>query len=282
MNINISNLKASTTASPSLKVAGIFAGIGGFEMGLTKSGHSPKFMCELDSAANSILRDKYPTVPLHDDIRTLKEIPPEIELIAAGFPCQDLSSSGLKEGIGGKRSSLVGEVFRLLSKRRTQWVLIENVHFMLHLNRGAAIKEIVSSLEELGYKWAHRVLDSAAFGLPQRRRRVFILASLDFDPREVLLSDNANLSGNAFSVERPIGFYWTEGTYSTGLADDAIPPLKGGSTIGIPSAPAVLFPNGKLGTPDIRDAERLQGFPENWTLAAEREHKKIGKVEVGW
>ncbi len=195
-------------------------------------------------------------------------------MLTAGFPCQDLSSSGLKQGLEGTRSSLVSEVFRLLKSSRVQWVLIENVHFMLHLNRGAAIKEIVNNLEALDYKWAYRVLDTNAFGLPQRRRRVFVLASLDHDPRDVLLSDDhLDYVEDQPRLGRPIGFYWTEGTYATGLAADAIPPLKGGSTIGIPSPPAIFLPTGVVGTPDIRDAERLQGFDADWTEVACQEHK---------
>jgi len=77
----------------------------------------------------------------------------------------------------------------------------------------------------------------------------------------------------AYSPEVPTGFYWTEGTYARGLAVNAVPPLKGGSTIGIPSAPAVLFPAssrlcGRVVTPGIEDAERLQGFAAGWTSPA--------------
>ena len=68
----------------------------------------------------------------------------------------------------------------------------------------------------------------------------------------------------------PCGFYWTEGVRGLGWAVDAVPTLKGGSTIGIPSAPAIIFPDGRVGTPHIHDAERLQGFPAGWTKAAEK------------
>jgi DNA (cytosine-5)-methyltransferase 1 len=65
------------------------------------------------------------------------------------------------------------------------------------------------------------------------------------------------------------GFYWTEGVRGLGWAVDAVPTLKGGSTVGIPSPPAIWMPDGRIVTPDIRDAERLQGFPSGWTNAAE-------------
>ncbi|UXS30651.1 DNA (cytosine-5-)-methyltransferase [Agrobacterium tumefaciens] len=249
-----------------MKVAGLFAGIGGFEVGLSKSGHEAAFFCELDPAAASILRRRFPGVEIQSDIRTLGSLPSNIDLVTAGFPCQNLSSSGLKAGITGTQSSLVSEVFRLLESRPVEWVLIENVHFMLHLNKGAGMRAVVEGLEQLGYSWAYRLLDTESFGLPQRRRRVFILASLNHDPRNVLLSEDAPAAPiRELSIQQPVGFYWTEGTYATGLAANSVPPLKGGSTIGIPSPPAIMMPDGLVGTPDIRDAERLQGFAEDWT-----------------
>src|SRR5690606_35704194 len=74
------------------------------------------------------------------------------------------------------------------------------------------------------------------------------------------------------------GFYWTEGIRGLGAAVDAVPTLKGGSTIGIPSSPAILLPNGRVVTPDIRDAERLQGFPADWTQPAET----VARKSVRW
>jgi DNA (cytosine-5)-methyltransferase 1 len=79
-------------------------------------------------------------------------------------------------------------------------------------------------------------------------------------------------------MSRPIGFYWTEGKFATGLGADCIPPLKAGSTIGIPSPPAILFPDGNIGTPHIEDAERLQGFPRRWTEPA----LEVAKASARW
>ena len=170
----------------------------------------------------------------------------------------------------------MGEVFRLLEEHRTPWVLLENVPFMLQLGRGEAMNVITSALEVLGYSWAYRVVDARAFGLPQRRRRVYLVASNEGDPRNVLFADEAGhvdepeLNGHPLAC----GFYWTEGIRGLGWAVDAVPTLKGGSTIGIPSSPAILLPSGEVVTLDIRDAERLQGFPSNWTKPAERGTKR--------
>jgi DNA (cytosine-5)-methyltransferase 1 len=254
------------------RVAGLFAGIGGLERGLHRAGHRAVLLCENEPAASSVLRAKFADVAYHADVRVLKALPRDTTLVAAGFPCQDLSQAGQTAGIAGARSGLVGEVFRLIEHHRTPWVLLENVPFMLQLARGRAMDVIATALEALGYRWAYRVVDARAFGLPQRRRRVYLLASLEGDPRTVLFADDAGvveepkLNGHAVAC----GFYWTEGIRGLGWAVDAIPTLKGGSTIGIPSPPAILLPSGEVVMPDIRDAERLQGFPAGWTKEAEK------------
>lgn len=251
----------------SYHVAGLFAGIGGFERGLALAGHETSFLCELDPAAAAVLSRRFPECRITSDIRKVGSLPPETQVVTAGFPCQNLSSSGRKDGISGDQSTLVDEVFRLLKRRPCEWVVLENVRFMLHLEKGAAMERIVSGFEALGYRWAYRVVDSSAFGVPQRRHRVFFVASPEHDPRSILFADETRRADEE-TQPSSYGFYWTEGTYATGLAADGVPPLKGGSTIGIPSPPAVLFPDGRVGTPDIRDAERLQGFPVNWTSPA--------------
>ena len=92
-------------------------------------------------------------------------------MFTAGFPCQDLSQAGQTRGIEGAKSGLVTNVFRLLDETFVPWVLIENVPFMLQLARGAAMEVLVHELERRDYRWAYRVVDSRAFGLPLVSRR---------------------------------------------------------------------------------------------------------------
>ncbi|MEB2353340.1 MAG: DNA cytosine methyltransferase, partial [Burkholderiaceae bacterium] len=196
-----------------------------------------------------------------DDITRLRSLPASTDLICAGFPCQDLSQAGRTAGLDGERSGLIAEVFRLLSRRRVPTVVVENVPFMLQLNGGNAMRAIVDEFERRGYRWAYRVVDTFSFGLPQRRERVFLVASRVLDPAEVLLADDRPLIQPGTDLRRLAhGFYWTEGLGGLGWAVDAVPTLKNGSTIGIPSPPAILMPDGSLIKPDIRDGERLQGF----------------------
>ena len=250
-----------------LTAAGLFAGIGGLERGLELAGHETRFLCELDPDALEVLEDRYHGVDLHSDITTLRRLP-TVDLIAAGFPCQDLSQAGQMRGIGGAQSGLVDHLFDLVRKARPRpaWILLENVPFMLFLHKGHAMHHVLENLEELGYSWAYRIVDAQAFGLPQRRRRVIILASRTADPRQVLLSEDAGPKKTRRPESAWCGFYWTEGRTGLGWAVNSVPPLKGGSRVGIPSSPAIWIPDsGMIGTPDIRDAERLQGLPSNWT-----------------
>ena len=251
-----------------MNVVGLFAGVGGIELGLEAAGHRTALICEIDPAARAVLAAHFPRLKLHDDIRTLESLPRDTDLVAAGFPCQDISQAGATKGIAGKNSGLVNEVFRLLAKSDVPHVLLENVSFILALNRGHAMRHVVSELERLGYRWAYRVIDSQAFGLPQRRQRMFLLASRTVEPFEILMTGNAEPAEPTDWKGRAVGFYWTEGVRGLGWAVDGVPTLKGGSTVGIASPPAMWMPDGRIVTPDIRDAERLQGFAADWTEPA--------------
>lgn len=261
-----------------MRSAGLFAGIGGFELGLARSGHDTELFCDVLPASKAVLNARFPDVDYHDDITSLRSLPANVDLICAGFPCQDLSQAGRTAGIEGERSGLIGEVFRLLAKRRVATVVVENVPFMLQLNGGNAMRAIIDEFERLGYRWAYRVVDTFGFGLPQRRERVYLVASQTVEPSAVLLTDDRPLARPKTAMgELAHGFYWTEGLGGLGWAVDAVPTLKNGSTIGIPSPPAVLLPDGRLIKPSIRDVEALQGFDADWTLPAEVVSRKSAR-----
>jgi DNA (cytosine-5)-methyltransferase 1 len=97
---------------------------------------------------------------------------------------------------------------------------------------------------------------------------VILLASQTADPREVLFHGDRGEPATSDHKGQACGFYWTEGIRGLGWAVDGVPTLKGGSTIGIPSPPAIWMPDGRIVTPDIRDAERMQGFEADWTAPA--------------
>jgi DNA (cytosine-5)-methyltransferase 1 len=263
-----------------MKVAGLFAGIGGFELGMGAAGHETLLLCEIAPTARAVLEERFDNVDLRSDVRDLTSLPADVDVVCAGFPCQDLSQAGQTLGLDGERSGLVGEVLRLLQSERPEWLVIENVPFMLQLRGGDAMRRIVEAIEAVnGYRWAWRVLDTFAFGLPQRRERVYLVASRAGDPSDVLLAEQAVFERPRTDLQTLAhGFYWTEGRGGLGWAADAIPTLKNGSTIGIPSPPAILMPGGPIVKPDIRDAERLQGFESGWTKAAEG----VGRRSARW
>lgn len=260
-----------------IHVAGLFAGIGGIELGFHQAlgdDLETVLLCEYWDAAQQVLEHRFPETKLIPDVRHLPRLPRGLDVLAAGFPCTDLSQAGQMAGIGGEASGLVTHVFEALrlvreARRRLPWLLIENVPNMLALDKGRAMAYLVQELEALGYRWAYRTVDSRFTGVPQRRRRVILLASVQHDPRTVLFADDAGVPAADELADNAYGFYWTEGRTGLGWAVDAVPTLKGGSTIGIPSPPAVWLPDAAPGRrfvkPSITAAEQLQGFPAGWT-----------------
>ncbi|MBZ9797766.1 DNA cytosine methyltransferase [Mesorhizobium sp. ES1-4] len=254
-------------ATKQMAVVGLFAGVGGLEQGFHSQGHQSVLLCDVDPRAREILALRFPRAALVDDVRALRSLP-NCDVLTAGFPCQDLSQVGRRRGISGPNSGLIDVVLNLLAKAKPgpTWLVLENVPFMLSLDSGRAINRIVTALEAMGFAWAYRTVDARAFGLPQRRRRVVILASRMKDPRPALLGVDAAAPQPDERGSHACGFYWTEGNTGLGWAIDATPPLKGGSALNIPSPPAIWFPLRRLiAVPTIEDAERLQGFEAGWT-----------------
>lgn len=254
--------------SSKLSSAGLFAGIGGLELGFSEW-FEAEFLCEWWEPARQVLRRRFPGVPTFGDINELASLP-QVNVVCAGFPCTDLSQAGRTAGIDGQQSGLVKKALELVGQTPPKdWLVLENVRNMLPLHSGRAMTVLVSLVESLGYRWAYRVVDSRCSGVAQRRQRVFFVASMQHDPREVLFADDHGERPERHLREDAWGFYWTEGLRGLGWARDAIPTLKGGSTVGIPSPPAVWLPDAPLGfglvAPSIAAAERLQGFRAGWT-----------------
>jgi len=264
-----------------VKIAGLFAGIGGIELGFHHAlgdAVRTELLCEWWDPAKAVLSRRFPGVELHPDVRELRSLPDGLDVLAAGFPCTDLSQAGKTAGIAGNQSGLVAHVFEALrlaqtSGQRLPWLMVENVPNMLALDQGRAMAYLVGELEALGYRWAYRVVDTRFTGLPQRRRRVILLASTTEDPRAVLFAEDAGERPETDLKDDAFGFYWTEGRGGLGWALDAVPTLKGGSTIGIASPPAIWVPGAMLDrrfvVPSVEDAEAMQGFERGWTDTGE-------------
>jgi DNA (cytosine-5)-methyltransferase 1 len=150
-----------------LRVAGLFAGIGGIELGFHRAlgaGAETVLLCESWLLAQEVLRARFPSTDLAPDVRELRDLPAGLDVLAAGFPCTDLSQAGRTAGIAGTQSGLVSHVFEALrlaerASRGLPWLVIENVPNMLALGRGHAMRYLVDEIESLGYRWAYRVVD---------------------------------------------------------------------------------------------------------------------------
>ena len=175
-----------------MKVLSLFSGVGGFDLGLEAAGMETVFQCEWDKHATNILERHWPHVPRWGDISTLtgKHIlahAPVIDVVAWGSPCQDLSVAGKRAGLEGSRSGLFHEGVRIIKELRKETnneypriSIWENVYGALNSNRGADFGVILNEMAEAGalvQEW--RVLDAQYFGVPQRRRRVFLISIFD-------------------------------------------------------------------------------------------------------
>jgi len=164
-----------------LKVGELFAGIGGIGLGLEMTGgFEVKWQVERDEYASKVLAKHWPEVQRFNDVRTF---PPGdnndyyVDLIAGGFPCQDISVAGKGEGLKGERSGLFYEIVRIAERLRPRYLLLENVSALLVRGFGDVLRE----LAEIGYDAEWHCIPAAAVGAPHRRDRVFIIGYANSD-----------------------------------------------------------------------------------------------------
>jgi len=139
-------------------------------------GWTPVFFSEIEAFPRAVLHHHYPEVPLHGDFTTIgADDYGAIDLLVGGTPCQSFSVAGLRGGLGDDRGNLALEFLRLADRKRPRWLVWENVPGVLSSNGGRDFGSILGGMVELGYGVAYRVLDAQFFGVPQRRRRVFVV-----------------------------------------------------------------------------------------------------------
>lgn len=188
-----------------MRFLSLFSGIGGFDLGFERAGMVSDSVCEIDLPAQSILSRHFPHVRLFDDVRKVGKDTHErktIDLICGGFPCQDLSIAGKRAGLTGERSGLWFEFARVIDELEPNWVVIENVPGLLSSNKGQDFAVIIQWMAQRGYGVTWRVLDAQYFGVPQRRRRVFIVGSFgNGRSAEVLFESESGARDNPPSRE---------------------------------------------------------------------------------
>ncbi len=172
-----------------MRHASFFSGVGGLDLGFERAGIETVSVSEIDPYANAVLAERFPDAP---NLGSITEVDandiPEADIWSGGFPCQDLSVAGKRAGFAGKRSSLAFTFLDAVEQRRPRWLVLENVPGLFSSNKGADFGRLLYEMEQLGYGVSWRTLDARYFGVAQRRRRVFLVASLESDRAgEVLL-----------------------------------------------------------------------------------------------
>jgi DNA (cytosine-5)-methyltransferase 1 len=167
-----------------MKLTGVslFDGVGGFDLAMERNGVEVVANVEIDKQCQKVLAKHFPNAKQFSDITDVKGsdligagFEPSRGIITGGFPCQDLSVAGKRAGLVGERSGLFWEIARLIEETKTEWFILENVPGLLTSNKGRDFGVVVGTMADLGYSLAWRVLDAQHFGVPQRRRRVFIV-----------------------------------------------------------------------------------------------------------
>lgn len=156
----------------------LFCGIGGFHVAARNLGLDCVFACDIDAEARRAYEHNFNICPKGDitqiDIRDI----PDHDLLCGGFPCQPFSIIGSRKGFSDPRGTLFFEIVRIIKAKRPKAVMLENVKQLTSINKGETIKSIVKTLENLGYSVDYKVLNALHFGLPQKRERVLIVATL--------------------------------------------------------------------------------------------------------
>jgi DNA (cytosine-5)-methyltransferase 1 len=158
-----------------LRTLDLFAGIGGISLGLERTGGFETVgFCEIDKAAQKVLKKHWPNVPIFEDVKTLsaKDFNGSIDVITGGFPCQDISLAGKGAGLAGERSGLWFEYLRLIQEAQPKWVIAENVAAL----RSRGLDQVLRSLSEIGYDAEWHCIPASAVGAPHRRDRIWIVA----------------------------------------------------------------------------------------------------------
>jgi len=171
---DVEELSAASVGSKPLTFGSLFAGIGGFDLGLERAGMRCEWQVEIDPYARAVLAKHWPDVRRHEDVRTFppKEGEWGVDVICGGFPCQDISVAGKGAGLAGARSGLWYEYARIIGELRPRYVIVENVAALLTRGMGT----VLGDLSTLGYDAEWHVIRASDVGAPHRRERIWVVA----------------------------------------------------------------------------------------------------------
>jgi DNA (cytosine-5)-methyltransferase 1 len=260
-------------------LASFFSGIGGVDLGFINAGFKVTMQCEVDKFCQSILAAHWPKTPRFKDIKEVTNADvPVSDVWAGGFPCQDVSLArmGPRAGLKGKKSGLFFEFARLLETGRPRVFLIENVPGLLSSHGGRDFGIILRTLADLGYGVGWRVLNSRYFGVAQSRQRVYIVGChRDWrGPGEILFESECGQgddTSNGQDGKKPVS------PFKKSIGDPLTGPITPSLAYCLYACSArhtgtdwsrnyVSYPDGRVRRLMPIECERLQGFPENWTI----------------
>lgn len=273
-----SDVMAQKQVEAKIRVASFFAGIGGFDLGFERAGMETVWQCEKKEFCLDILEKHWPNVPRAEDIQGVSaDDIPDAEIWAGGFPCQDVSLArmGPRSGLRGKQSGLFYDFAGLIAARRPRVVILENVAALLSSHDGRDFAIILRTLAHLGYGLAWRVLDSRHFGVPQSRTRIFIVGSLGGAEASAKVLFEPECGDRDSEKSRPDGtkpvspFALSVGNPEQGFVKKLAHCLYAESArhTGTDwSRNYVSYPEGQVRRLTPLETERLQGFPDGWTM----------------
>ena len=273
-----------------LKFFDLFAGIGGFRLGMERAGHECIGSCEWDKYARETYKTNFGSYPEYNDAKDLHpQSLPYFDVLCAGFPCQAFSIAGKRMGFEDTRGTIFFEIARIAKEKRPPYLFLENVKGLLNHDKGRTFDTIISTLDEMGYDAEWQVLNSKYF-VPQNRERVFIVGHLRGErTRQVFpigeiselcinkkkstvartLSGGAHSGGHHSQMSILLMLSNTKGNIKQRLQK-----RDNTWTLDCTGSYFAIKDDAKFRRFTPVECERLQGFPDNWTIGSNTQRYK--------
>ena len=244
-------------------------------------GFTPLGFSEIEKFPCAVLQERFPNVKNYGDVTQYEKWTgiEAVDILVGGTPCQSFSIAGKRGGTADARGALMYAYMGIVGKYKPRWVVWENVPGVLSSGGGADFASLLSGLEKRGYGWAYRLLDAQHFGVPQRRRRVFVVghsgnrtdlaAKVLFEPENVRrdIAEGERTQKKITSSFRKNVEYFRRGGYYKYHEDEYSSTLTSKASS---DCMDLIFQDGTIRRLTPLECERLQGFPDNWTQISYR------------
>jgi len=253
-----------------MKFFDLFAGIGGFRLGMERAGHECVGSCEWNKYSRETYKSNFGIYPKYNDVKEMQtDTLPQFDVLCAGFPCQAFSIAGKRLGFEDQRGNIFFEIIRIAKAKRPSYLFLENVKGLLSHEQGDTFRTIISTLDEMGYDAEWQLFNSKYF-VPQNRERIFIIGHLrGASTRQIFpLGDyDEEPAGNIKKQGQLTPHNGTSFYDKSGISPTLISSEGSGSIIKINDDTRI-----RRLTPV--ECERLQGFPDNWTIGSDTQRYK--------